>query len=132
MEGPTPVSSLLHSSTMVKAGLLLILRNSFLFYQNDPEQPSELLTGVGGAVTGANIDVASIVTWIGVITALMGALIAVTATDIKKVFAFSTVSQLGYIAMALGSGGITAGFFHIISHATFKSLLFLGAGAVIH
>ncbi|MHA2030665.1 MAG: NADH-quinone oxidoreductase subunit 5 family protein [Candidatus Kariarchaeaceae archaeon] len=132
MEGPTPVSSLLHSSTMVKAGLLLILRNSFFFYQNDPEHPSELLTEVGGAVTGANVDVASIVAWIGVITALMGALIALTATDIKKVLAFSTVSQLGYITMALGSGGLAAGFFHIISHATFKSLLFLGAGAVIH
>ena len=65
-------------------------------------------------------------------TALLGALMAVTATDIKKVLAFSTVSQLGYITLALGSGGLTAGFYHIISHATFKSLLFLSAGAVIH
>ncbi|MFV2014008.1 MAG: NADH-quinone oxidoreductase subunit L, partial [Candidatus Heimdallarchaeota archaeon] len=131
MEGPTPVSSLLHSSTMVKAGLYLILRNSFFFYQNEG---SEVVTHIdeGLNIIQRNLDVASFVTWIGVITALMGALMAVTATDIKKVLAFSTVSQLGYIALALGSGGLTAGFYHIISHATFKSLLFLSAGAVIH
>lgn len=131
MEGPTPVSSLLHSSTMVKAGLFLILRNAYMFYQNDG---SEVITHIDTVhhVIQDNLDVASFVVWIGAITALMGALIALTATDIKKVLAFSTVSQLGYIAMALGSGGFTAGFYHMISHASFKSLLFLGAGAVIH
>ncbi|OLS25775.1 MAG: F(420)H(2) dehydrogenase subunit L [Candidatus Heimdallarchaeota archaeon LC_2] len=129
MEGPTPVSSLLHSSTMVKAGLFLVARNYFLFYQN---QGSEAITHVTGVVTQSNLDVASIVAWTGTITALLGALIALSQGDIKKVLAFSTISQLGYIMMALGSGGITAGFYHIISHATFKSLLFLCAGAVIH
>lgn len=129
MEGPTPVSSLLHSSTMVKAGLFLVARNFFLFYKVDH---SHILTEVGHGVTQSNLDTASIVAWTGTITALIGATIALTQGDIKKVLAFSTVSQLGYIMMALGSGGIAAGFYHIISHATFKSLLFLCAGAVIH
>ncbi len=129
MEGPTPVSSLLHSSTMVKAGLFLVARNFFLFYQNEG---SHVLTHTTNVVTQSNLDAASIVAWTGTITALIGALIALTQGDIKKVLAFSTVSQLGYIMMALGSGGIAAGFYHMISHATFKSLLFLCAGAVIH
>ncbi|MCY3410854.1 MAG: hypothetical protein INQ03_04365 [Candidatus Heimdallarchaeota archaeon] len=135
MEGPTPVSALLHSSTMVKAGLYLIARGFFTFYEvHDlhvilPEEAS-VLTGEGAFA--AFMTPANIIAWFGTFTALMGGLIALTATDIKKVLAFSTISQLGYIALAIGAGGLTAGFYHLISHATFKSLLFLCAGAVIH
>ncbi|RMG33582.1 MAG: NADH-quinone oxidoreductase subunit L [Methanobacteriota archaeon] len=123
MEGPTPVSALLHSSTMVKAGLLLLMRNFLLYYE---------VHDFHAALPEVNIPPATIVTWIGVHTALMGALMAMTSTDIKRILAFSTISQLGYIASAIGAGGISPAFFHLVSHATFKSLLFLGAGAVIH
>lgn len=125
MEGPTPVSALLHSSTMVKAGLFLTAQIFFLFYGVDADL--HIIPLVGDAAITANV-----VAWLGTFTALVGALIAVTQTDIKKILAFSTISQLGYIALALGAGGITVAFYHLISHATFKSLLFLGAGAVIH
>ncbi|MHA2249351.1 MAG: NADH-quinone oxidoreductase subunit 5 family protein [Candidatus Kariarchaeaceae archaeon] len=122
MEGPTPVSSLLHSSTMVKAGLFLMARTFFMIYDGHVDFEHHIF----------HFDFAEIIVWVGLLTALMGALMALTATDIKRVLAFSTVSQLGYIGLAIGSGGLTAGFFHILSHATFKSLLFLCAGSVIH
>jgi len=122
MEGPTPVSSLLHSSTMVKAGLFLTARVFFMFYEVD-----DALEVISKPLFAANV-----IAWAGTLTALAGGLMALTATDIKKVLAFSTISQLGYIGLALGAGGLTASFFHLIAHATFKSLLFLGAGAVIH
>lgn len=135
MEGPTPVSALLHSSTMVKAGLLLIARGFFTFFSVNEKLnvvwESASITGGTGAFAEF-LTPANIITWVATFTALAGALMALTATDIKRVLAFSTISQLGYIGLAIGSGGLTAGFYHIISHATFKSLLFLGAGAVIH
>lgn len=139
MEGPTPVSALLHSSTMVKAGLFLIARNYYLFYVHADGKP--IINLSDGKLSGViaefglnsnSFNAANAIVWIGVITALAGGLMALTATDIKKVLAFSTISQLGYIALAMGAGGLTAGMFHLISHATFKSLLFLCAGAVIH
>ena len=133
MEGPTPVSSLLHSSTMVKAGLFLIARNFFLYYRVDPETLHVILTkSYEYSIVNRNFHPVNFVTWIGVITALAGGLMALTTRDIKRVLAFSTISQLGYIAAAIGAGGLAAGFYHMIAHATFKSLLFLCAGSVIH
>ena len=132
MEGPTPVSSLLHSSTMVKAGLFLIARTFFTYYGIEHIGEKVNLTSEPFIGNIKFFTTPNMIAWIGTITALCGALLAVNATDIKKVFAFSTVSQLGYIGLAIGSGGLAAGFFHIISHATFKSLLFLCAGSVIH
>lgn len=137
MEGPTPVSSLLHSSTMVKAGLFLIARTFFTYYvvheaHVDTAASEISFISNGSETLMAFMSTPNIIAWFGTMTALAGGLMALTATDIKKVLAFSTISQLGYIALAIGAGGLTAGFFHIISHATFKSLLFLGAGAVIH
>jgi NADH-quinone oxidoreductase subunit L len=128
MEGPTPVSALLHSSTMVKAGLYLILRGFFFIFNQDL---------YGRAFELAQQDylfllAPDIIAWVGIITALMGALMASVSFDFKRILAFSTISQLGYIAVAVGAGGKAAGFFHLLSHATFKSLLFLCAGAVIH
>ncbi len=123
MEGPTPVSALLHSSTMVKAGLLLLMRNFLMLYD---------VGGFEAVLPDVSIPPAAIITWIGILTALLGALMATTSTDIKRILAFSTISQLGYIASAIGAGGLSPAFFHLISHATFKSLLFLCAGAVIH
>lgn len=128
MEGPTPVSSLLHSSTMVKAGLFLLMRNFFFLYDiklDDANHLKAYLPDVGFAA-------ATLVLWIGIITALLGALMASVEFDFKRILAFSTISQLGYIAAAIGAGGNYSGFFHLTSHATFKSLLFLCAGAVIH
>jgi NADH:ubiquinone oxidoreductase subunit 5 (subunit L)/multisubunit Na+/H+ antiporter MnhA subunit len=110
MEGPTPVSALVHSATMVAAGVYLVGR----FY---PVFTPEVLLVI--AVTG-------------VITLFMAATIAITATDIKRVLAYSTVSQLGYMMMALGVGGWLAGMMHLVTHAFFKSLLFLCSGSVIH
>ncbi|MFV1965556.1 MAG: NADH-quinone oxidoreductase subunit L [Pirellulaceae bacterium] len=110
MEGPTPVSALVHSATMVAAGVYLVGR----FY---PAFPPEVLLVI--AITGC-------------ITLFMAATIAITATDIKRVLAYSTVSQLGYMMMALGVGAWTAGMMHLIAHAFFKSLLFLCSGSVIH
>ncbi len=112
MAGPTPVSALIHAATMVTAGVYMIARSNALF------------------------DLAPIVQHIiaivGLSTAFIGALIALTQTDIKKVLAYSTVSQLGYMFLGLGVGAYDGGFFHVITHAFFKALLFLGAGSVIH
>ncbi len=110
MEGPTPVSALVHSATMVAAGVYLVGR----FY---PVFAPEVLL---------------VIAIVGCITLFMAATIAITATDIKRVLAYSTVSQLGYMMMALGVGGWAAGMMHLITHAFFKSLLFLCSGAVIH
>jgi NADH-quinone oxidoreductase subunit L len=112
MEGPTPVSALIHAATMVTAGVYLLTRTEFLFH----ETPRVLL----------------LVGWIGGITALMAAILACVQTDIKRVLAYSTVSQLGYMMTAIGAGFAGAGFLHLLTHGVFKALLFLGAGAVIH
>jgi len=112
MEGPTPVSALIHAATMVTAGVYLLLRTEWLF-----------------ALTP---DVLLIVAWIGALTALMAAILACVQDDIKRVLAYSTVSQLGYMMTAIGAGFASAGFFHLLTHGLFKALLFLGAGAVIH
>ena len=112
MEGPTPVSALIHAATMVTAGVYMIARSSLLF-------------------TMAPVA-AGIVAFVGIATALFAATIALVATDIKRVLAYSTVSQLGYMVFAVGIGAYAAGIFHLVTHAFFKALLFLGAGAVIH
>ena len=109
MEGPTPVSALIHAATMVAAGVYLVAR---VF---------PMLTA----------DALLIIAYIGAITALIAATIAITRYDIKKVLAYSTISQLGYMIMALGVGAYTAGFMHLVTHAAFKAGLFLGAGSVI-
>ncbi|MCA9776031.1 MAG: NADH-quinone oxidoreductase subunit L [Candidatus Eremiobacteraeota bacterium] len=111
MEGPTPVSALIHAATMVAAGIYLVGR-LFGLYQQAPAA-------------------AYFVALIGSLTALMAALIALAQNDIKKVLAYSTISQLGFMLAALGSGAYTAGLFHLFTHAFFKALLFLGSGAVI-
>ncbi len=110
MEGPTPVSALIHAATMVAAGVFLMAR------------VYPLLTP----------DALTVVASIGAITALLGALIAVGQNDLKRILAFSTVSQLGYMMLALGVGSWVAAIFHLLTHAFFKALLFLGAGSVIH
>ncbi|MBI1248311.1 NADH-quinone oxidoreductase subunit L [bacterium] len=110
MEGPTPVSALVHSATMVAAGVFLVARSYPIFL------PEVLL----------------VVACAGCITLLIGASIALVATDIKRVLAYSTISQLGYMMLALGCGGWAAGVMHLVTHACFKSLLFLGSGSVIH
>ncbi|MFZ5496676.1 MAG: NADH-quinone oxidoreductase subunit L [Verrucomicrobiota bacterium] len=119
MEGPTPVSALIHAATMVAAGVFLIARVYPLMSADQ-----ELMDVPVHALT--------VVAFIGAITALMGALIAVAQNDIKRVLAFSTVSQLGYMMLALGVGSWVAAIFHLLTHAFFKALLFLGAGSVIH
>jgi len=111
MAGPTPVSALIHAATMVTAGVYMVCRLSFLY--------------------AAAPEAAAVVAWTGAITALFAATIAITQTDIKKILAYSTVSQLGYMFLAAGSGGYTAAIFHLGTHAFFKALLFLGSGAVI-
>ena len=112
MEGPTPVSALIHAATMVTAGVYLLHRTAWLF-----------------ALTP---DVLVLVAWIGAVTALLAAVLACVQDDIKRVLAYSTVSQLGYMMAAIGAGFSAAGFFHLLTHGVFKALLFLGAGAVIH
>jgi len=112
MEGPTPVSALIHAATMVAAGVYLVARAYFLF-----------------SLSATALFVIAI---IGCFTAFLAGSIALVQDDIKKVLAYSTVSQLGYMMLGLGVGGFTAGFFHLITHASFKALLFLGAGSVIH
>jgi len=112
MAGPTPVSALIHAATMVTAGVYMIARLSFLF-----------------DLAPLTLNVVAIV---GATTALFAATIAVVQTDIKKVLAYSTVSQLGYMFLACGVGAYAAGVFHLMTHAFFKALLFLGAGSVIH
>jgi proton-translocating NADH-quinone oxidoreductase chain L len=117
MEGPTPVSALIHAATMVAAGVFLVARVYPLFSF--------------GAVNGVTPSLA-VVVWTGVITALMASLIALGQFDIKRILAYSTVSQLGLMMVSLGVGGVAAGMMHLIAHGFFKALLFLGAGSVIH
>jgi NADH-quinone oxidoreductase subunit L len=112
MEGPTPVSALIHAATMVTAGVYMVVRCSPIFSR----APLAL----------------EVVMIIGVLTALMAATIGLVQTDIKRVLAYSTVSQLGYMFVAAGVGAFSAGIFHLMTHAFFKALLFLGAGSVIH
>jgi NADH-quinone oxidoreductase subunit L len=113
MAGPTPVSALIHAATMVTAGVFLMTRVN--------------------PILGAGYDwVPDIIAWFGVITAFVAATIAVAQNDIKKVLAYSTISQLGYMFLAVGVGAYVAAIFHMIAHAFFKALLFLGAGSVIH
>jgi NADH-quinone oxidoreductase subunit L len=119
MEGPTPVSALIHAATMVAAGVFLIAR----IYP--------LMGAHAGTLLTPTIAL-QVVTWIGAFTAVFGATIAVAQYDIKRILAYSTVSQLGYMMMGLGVGGVAVGMFHLITHAFFKALLFLGAGSVIH
>jgi NADH-quinone oxidoreductase subunit L len=119
MEGPTPVSALIHAATMVAAGVFLVAR----IYP--------LMSDHAGISLTPTIAL-QVVTWVGAITAVFGALIAVAQFDIKRILAYSTISQLGYMMMGLGVGGVAVGMFHLITHAFFKALLFLGAGSVIH
>jgi NADH-quinone oxidoreductase subunit L len=112
MEGPTPVSALIHAATMVNAGVYLVARTNPIF----AEAPSAMV----------------VVAAIGIFTAILAASIAMTQTDIKRVLAYSTVSQLGYMFAALGVGAFTAAIFHLMAHGFFKGLLFLGSGSVIH
>jgi NADH-quinone oxidoreductase subunit L len=114
MEGPTPVSALIHAATMVSAGVYLLARMLPLF---------------------ATIEGGATMQWvaiIGAITAVMGATIGLAQFDVKRVLAYSTISQLGYMVMALGLGGFLAGVFHLLTHAFFKALLFMGSGSIIH
>jgi NADH-quinone oxidoreductase subunit L len=112
MEGPTPVSALIHAATMVTAGVYMVVRAHALFERS-----------------GVALDV---VAWIGVVTAVFAATIGLVQTDIKRVLAYSTVSQLGYMFVGVGVGAYAAGIYHLVTHAFFKALLFLGAGSVIH
>ncbi len=112
MEGPTPVSALIHAATMVTAGVYLVARAHVLF-ENAP-------------------DVQALVALLGVATLLMAGVIALVQTDIKRIIAYSTMSQIGYMFAAVGVGAYAAGMFHLLTHAFFKALLFLGAGIVIH
>jgi NADH-quinone oxidoreductase subunit L len=112
MAGPTPVSALIHAATMVTAGVYMIARSNILFTLAP--------------------DTMEVIAIVGLATATFAALIALTQTDIKKVLAYSTVSQLGYMFLGLGVGAYTGAFFHVLTHAFFKALLFLGAGSVIH
>jgi NADH-quinone oxidoreductase subunit L len=110
MEGPTPVSALIHAATMVAAGVFLIAR-------------------VYPLMTPESLQV---VTWVGALTAFFAASIAVAQDDIKRILAYSTVSQLGFMMVGLGAGGVAVGMFHLVTHAFFKALLFMGAGSIIH
>ncbi|NCJ06020.1 NAD(P)H-quinone oxidoreductase subunit 5 [Synechococcales cyanobacterium C] len=112
MEGPTPISALIHAATMVAAGVFLIARMFPVF-------------------AGLPV-VMNIIAWTGAFTAFLGATIAITQNDIKKGLAYSTISQLGYMVMAMGVGAYSAGLFHLMTHAYFKAMLFLGSGSVIH
>ncbi len=120
MEGPTPVSALIHAATMVAAGVFLVARVYPLFNG----QALSLLATPTAAL--------QVVAWVGAITAVFTATIAVAQSDIKRILAYSTVSQLGFMMMGLGMGGVAVGIFHLITHAFFKALLFMGAGSVIH
>ncbi|BAQ66201.1 NAD(P)H-quinone oxidoreductase subunit 5 [Geminocystis sp. NIES-3709] len=112
MEGPTPISALIHAATMVAAGVFLIARMYPVF-----EPIPEVMT---------------VISWTGCFTAFLGATIAITQNDIKKGLAYSTISQLGYMVMAMGIGAYSAGLFHLMTHAYFKAMLFLCSGSVIH
>lgn len=122
MEGPTPVSALIHAATMVAAGVFLVAR---MFPIMSPDW-------VGMGIKAPAFQTTQVITWVGAITAVFAALIAVAQSDIKRILAYSTVSQLGYMMMGLGVGGVAVGMFHLITHAFFKALLFLGSGSVIH
>jgi len=111
MEGPTPVSALIHAATMVAAGVFLVARTYRLFDD-------------GGTLP--------LVTWVGAITALVAAFIALGQYDLKRILAYSTVSQLGLMMVGIGVAGVSVGMFHLLTHAFFKALLFLGAGSIIH
>jgi NADH-quinone oxidoreductase subunit L len=115
MEGPTPVSALIHAATMVAAGVFLVARTHPIF--------------MNSGITGLPLTATA---WIGGITALYAACVALGQNDIKRILAYSTVSQLGFMMVALGTGGVAAAMFHLIAHAFFKALLFLSAGSVIH
>ncbi len=170
MEGPTPVSALIHAATMVAAGVFLVARVYPLMAATSSDFPSvyhssqagvrgqgpdwRLETGdwgrdgrgQGSDVRGQGSEqsghekgrggavsiVLKVVTWVGVFTALFAASIAVAQNDIKRILAYSTVSQLGFMMMGIGVGGVAVGMFHLITHAFFKALLFMGAGSVIH
>ncbi len=112
MEGPTPVSALIHAATMVTAGVFLLVRAHVFFDVSN--------------------HAGTVVAWVGAITALFAATVALVQNDIKRVLAYSTISQLGYMFLAVGVGAYSAAIFHMVTHAFFKALLFLGAGAVIH
>ncbi len=113
MAGPTPVSALIHAATMVTAGVYLLVRVNPVIAMADPLAPQ-------------------VIAWVGVLTALFAATIAVAQNDIKKALAYSTISQLGYMMLAVGTGAYVAAIFHMVTHAFFKALLFLGSGSVIH
>ena len=112
MAGPTPVSALIHAATMVTAGVYMVARMNFLY--------------------GASAFAMHWVAWVGALTALFAATIGICQNDIKRILAYSTLSQLGYMVLAVGLAGATAGMFHLMTHAFFKALLFLGAGSVMH
>ena len=112
MAGPTPVSALIHAATMVTAGVYMVCRSAELFVHSDIAM--------------------NVVAIVGLVTAVMAATIGLVQNDIKKVYAYSTVSQLGYMFLACGVGAFSIGIFHVVTHAFFKALLFLGAGSVIH
>lgn len=112
MAGPTPVSALIHAATMVTAGIYMIARSNVLYSMSELSQ--------------------NVVAIVGLATAILAATIALKQNDIKKILAYSTISQLGYMFLALGVGAYSAGVFHVMTHAFFKALLFLGAGSVIH
>ncbi|MCS7090099.1 MAG: NADH-quinone oxidoreductase subunit L [Verrucomicrobiota bacterium] len=117
MEGPTPVSALIHAATMVAAGVFLMARVYPL-----------LVAGPEGVVQ----PVLMVMAWVGGLTAVFAAAVAVAQDDIKRILAYSTISQLGYMMLGLATGGVAVGVFHLLTHACFKALLFLGAGSVIH
>lgn len=125
MEGPTPVSALIHAATMVAAGVYMVARCFPLF---DESAVGELVL-FGGLLI---ISPGRLVAFVGCFTAFMAATIALVQTDIKRILAYSTISQLGYMMMGLGLGALSAGTFHLMTHAFFKALLFLCAGSVIH
>jgi NADH-quinone oxidoreductase subunit L len=120
MEGPTPVSALIHAATMVAAGVYLVARVYPLMSVSPAASP------------GAPSAALEVVAWIGALTAFFAALVAIAQDDIKRILAYSTISQLGYMMIGIGVGGVAVGIFHLIAHAFFKALLFLGAGSVIH
>ena len=122
MAGPTPVSALIHAATMVTAGVYLLVRSNVLY---------EIVRDSGDLLLGL-ISTPDLVAWTGALTAFFAGLIAFSQNDIKKVLAYSTVSQLGFMVAAAGMGAYVAAMFHLITHAFFKALLFLGSGSVIH
>jgi NADH-quinone oxidoreductase subunit L len=122
MAGPTPVSALIHAATMVTAGVYLLVRSNVLY---------EIVRESGAQIFGL-ISTPDLVAYVGALTALLAGMIAFSQNDIKKVLAYSTISQLGFMVAAAGMGAYVAAMFHLITHAFFKALLFLGSGSVIH